>query len=99
MSEFVFGFKSPTYEVQLQIPVCLLGKPDPDVLPNLKKIVGQTTSAEEEPVEEKKSTGFFTKKTVVEKEEKSEKTKDGEGLTIATGVLLLSSMILAALKD
>ena len=98
MSEFVFGFKSPTHEVHVQIPVCLLGKPDPDLLPNLKTIVGQTKPAEE-PVEEKKSTGFFSKKSAEEKEEKAEKAKDGEGLTIATGVLLLSSMILAALKD
>lgn len=98
MSEFVFGFKSPTHEVHVQIPVCLLGKPDPDLLPNLKTIVGQTKPAEA-PVEEKKSTGFFSKKSAEEKEEKAEKAKDGEGLTIATGVLLLSSMILAALKD
>lgn len=99
MAEFIFGFKSPTHEVHVQIPVCLLGKPDPDMLPDLRSIVGQSKPAEETPVEEKKSTGFFSKKSAEEKEVNAEKKKDGDGLTIATGVLLLSSMILAALKD
>lgn len=94
MSEFIFGYKSPTHEVHVQIPVCLLGKPDPDVF-NFKNIVGQNKPAEETPVEEKKSTGFFSKTPAVEDEK--EKKKDGEGLSIATGVLLLSSMVLAAL--
>lgn len=99
MSEFIFGYKSPTHELHVQVPVCLLGKPDPDIIPDLKKIIGQPKSTEETPVGEEKPVRIFSKSTVVEKEAATENKKDGDGLTIATGVLLLSSMILAALKD
>lgn len=99
MSEFVFGFKSPTHEVHVQIPVCLLGKSESDIVSNLKNCIGQT---EKEPVEGKKSNWIFDKKPTVKEEdvdEDVEKKKNGDGLTMATGILLLSSMILAAMKD
>lgn len=100
MSEFKFGYESPTRKIDIQIPVCLLGKPDPDILPNIANMVGITngTNVEEPEQNEGKRFGNIFKKKPGNKVEKASDGKT-DGLTVATGVMLLSSMILAALKD
>lgn len=95
MSEFKFGYKSPTHEVNLQIPVSLLGIKESGFISNLKEVVGKNEEPTPE-VEEKKTGKFFHKK---KEEKEAAAKKDEDGITLATGVLLLSSMILAAVKN
>lgn len=93
MSEFKFGYESQNHKIEIQIPVCLFGKPDSDLFTGLIS----SDKSKEEPVEEKKGlAGIFKKK----KEEPPVKDKSKIAGEIArTSTILLTSMVLAALKD
>ena len=100
MSEFRFGYESQNHKIEIQIPVCLLGKPDPDAFTGLTNLIGknENTVEPDEANKNDRSGGLFRKKKSenVATTKTDHKTMD----TIAkTSALLLSSMVLAALKD
>lgn len=100
MSEFKFGYESQNHKIEIQIPVCLLGKPDPDAFTGFTNLIGkkENTIEPEETEKEVRPSGLFRKR----KSEKTGTTKTDHTTmdTIAkTSALLLSSMVLAALKD
>lgn len=95
MSEFRLAFKGPQHEFEIQVPVCLLGKPDPDAF-NLKGLLGGSSKQEDETEEQETKIKKFIGKT----EKKSAKKDDTtEKLGIATGAMLLSAMILSAVNS
>ena len=100
MSTLRLAYEGPTHKLEIQIPVCLLGKLDSDLF-DIKGLIG-SKEQEEQPVEEKKekTSTLFGKKPREEASKEKEGTKHGgEGITVATGVVLLSAMILSALSD
>lgn len=96
MSEFIFGYKSPSHKINIQIPV-----PDSIIEDTESRIVSNVKEAligtKEKPEEIPEKSGIFGKKK--QKKKKEEKKESDSSVTVATGVLILSSMILAALKD
>ena len=100
MSALRLAYEGPTHKFEIQIPVCLLGKLDSDLF-DIKGLIG-SKEQEEQSVEEKKekTSTLFGKKPREEASKEKEGTKHGgEGITVATGVVLLSAMILSALSD
>ena len=96
MSEFKFGYESQNHKIEIQIPVCLFGKPDSDLLSGISNLVG--TKKEEDPEETKTGIGgIFKKKSA---ETKPAVSNSGIVSDVAkTSAMLLSSMVLSALKN
>ena len=99
MSALRLAYEGPTHKFEIQIPVCLLGKLDSDLF-DFKGLIG-SKEQEEQPVEERKekTSTLLSKKTVGASKEKEGTKHGGEGITIATGIVLLSAMVLSALSD
>lgn len=101
MSALRLAYEGPTHKLEIQIPVCLLGKLDSDLF-DIKGLIGSKEQEEQSVEEEKKekTSTVFGKKPREEASKEKEGTKHGgEGITVATGVVLLSAMILSALSD
>lgn len=97
MSEFKFGYKSPTHEVEVQIPVCLLGRRDPEATKDIiTSAVSAITQADKEPeVEDDKKHGLFYKNIKKSKEENGIGDA-GDKITIGTVCLLALATIINA---
>lgn len=104
MGDLRLTYKGPTHEVEVQIPLALMGRSDLDSfsLSKLKNLIGVDETeddAKEEP-EDKKEKFKWSFGNRKEKKKMGKKSGNSdEKLTLATGGMIMAAMILSAIKS